>query len=227
MDCVTILAHAAEPAGRAASEAVVPIDLFWDYITSLRWLEALTFISFGAVCLMYGWRVFKVLVVISFALLGLGLGMIIGGKIVGQSSQLWGGAIGLVLMALISIPLMQYAVSVLGAMAGGMLTAGLWYACGLNETYIWAGALIGVIAGGMISFIVFRIAVMLFSSLGGSSLMVVGLLALLYRFPQTGEQVQQLVFEQKWFLPVALIVPTVTGLIVQNKCIKGAKEWEV
>jgi hypothetical protein len=227
MDCVTILAHAAEPTGRAASEAVVPIDLFWDYITSLRWLEALTFISFGAVCLMYGWRVFKVLVVISFALLGLGLGMIIGGKIVGQSSQLWGGAIGLVLMALISIPLMQYAVSVLGAMAGGMLTAGLWYACGLNERYIWAGALIGVISGGMISFIVFRIAVMLFSSLGGSSLMVVGLLALLYRFPQTGEQVQQLVFEQKWFLPVALILPTITGLIVQNKFIKGSKEWEV
>jgi hypothetical protein len=122
---------------------------------------------------------------------------------------------------------MQYAVSVLGAMAGGMLTAGLWYACGLNERYIWAGALIGVISGGMISFIVFRIAVMLFSSLGGSSLMVVGLLALLYRFPQTGEQVQQLVFEQKWFLPVALILPTITGLIVQNKFIKGSKEWEV
>jgi hypothetical protein len=223
MDCVTILAHAAEP----ASEAVVPIDVFWDYIISLRWLEAMTFISFGAVCLMYGWRVFKVLVVISFSLLGLGLGMIIGGKIVGESSQLWGGAIGMVLMALISIPLMQYAVSILGAMAGGMLTAGLWYACGLNERYIWAGALIGVIAGGMISFIVFRIAVMLFSSLGGSSLMVVGLLALLYRFPQTEEQVQRLVFEQKWFLPVALIVPTVIGLIVQNKCIKGAKEWEV
>jgi hypothetical protein len=68
---------------------------------------------------------------------------------------------------------------------------------------------------------------MLFSSLGGSSLMVVGLLALLYRFPQTSDQVQRLVFEQKWFLPVALIVPTVIGLIVQNKFIKGAKEWEV
>lgn len=227
MDFVTVLAQSAGPSGQAEAEAVVPVDLFWQYVTSLNFLEALTFISFGAVCLMYGWRVFKVLVVISFALLGLALGMIVGDKVVGENSQLWGGIIGLGLLAVISVPLMRYAVSVLGAIAGGVLTSGLWFGCGLTERYIWAGALVGIVAGGMISFIVFKIAVMLFSSLGGSSLMVVGLLALLYRYEATSEQVRQLVFEHKWFLCLAMLLPTIVGLIVQNKFIKGSKEWEV
>ena len=230
MDFATILAGTVETASQArqaAGEAIVPVDLIWEHITSLGLLEALTFISFGTVCLFYGWRVFKILVVISFALLGLVLGMTISDKVIGGDSQLLSGLIGLGLMAVISVPLMRWAVSILGAVAGGILTAGLWYACQLPEQYIWAGGLVGVVAGGMISFIIFKIAVMLFSSLGGSGLMVVGILALLYLYPQTTEQVKELVFNEKWFLPAALLIPTVVGVILQNKFIKGSQNWSV
>ena len=227
MDCITILAQAVETTDRAAEEAIVPMDVIWKHVTSLNFLEALTFISFGAVCLLYGWRVFRILVVISFGLLGLGLGMTIGDKIQGGNSQIWGGLIGLGLMAGISVPLMRWAVSILGAVAGGLLTSGIWYACGLPERYIWAGALIGIIAGGMISFIIFKIAVMLFASLGGSILIVTGLLAVLYIYPQTKQQVEELVFNNKWFLPLMLMIPTAVGIIVQNKFIKGSKDWSV
>jgi hypothetical protein len=227
MDCITVLAQTVETTDHAATQAIVPIDSIWQYVISLNFLEALTFISFGAVCLMYGWRVFKILVVISFALLGLGLGVIIGNKIQGQNSQVWAGLIGLGLMAGVSVPLMRWAVSILGAVAGGILTSGIWYASGFTERYIWAGALIGIIAGGMISFIIFKIAVMLFSSLGGSALIVAGLLALLYLYPQTKLQVEQVVFNNKWFLPIAILVPTAVGLIVQNKFIKGSRDWSV
>jgi hypothetical protein len=228
MDCVTILAQAARTAGpEAAEEAIVPMDLFWEQITSLSVLEALTFISFGVVCLVYGWRVFKMLVVISFGLLGLLLGITVSDKISGEDSHLLGGLIGLVLMAVLSVPLMRWAVSILGAVAGGIVTSGIWYACGLTEKYIWAGALIGIVAGGMISFIIFKVAVVLFSSLGGSGLMVTGILALLYLYPQTTEKVEELIFTHKWFLPATLIVPTLVGVIVQNKFVKGSKEWDL
>jgi len=227
MDCITVLAQAVETTTQAGDEAVVPLDIIWDHITSLGFLEALTFISFGAVCLMYGWRVFKVLVVISFALLGLGIGLVVGGKIMGENNQIWTGLIGLVLLAGVSLPLMRYAVSILGAIAGGVVTSGIWYGCGLTEKYIWAGALIGIIAGGMISFIVFKVAIMLFSSLGGSTLMVVGILALLYQYQPTHEQVEYVVFKNKWFLPLALMAPTAIGLLIQNSFVKRSKEWEV
>ncbi|MHC4155243.1 MAG: hypothetical protein ACYST6_10030 [Planctomycetota bacterium] len=225
MDCLTILAQVG--AAPPAEESVVPMDFFWEQVTSLGILEALTFVSFGVVCLLYGWRVFKILVVISFGMVGLGLGATLGDKIQGQNSQVWGGLIGLGLMAAVAVPLMRWAVSVLGAIAGGLLTSGIWYACGLTEKYIWAGALIGVIAGGMISFIVFKVAVMLFSSLGGSSLIVVGTLALLYLYPETSQDTKDLVYDNKWFLPAALMIPTAVGIIVQNKFIKGSKEWSV
>jgi hypothetical protein len=232
MDCVTILAQAVKAAGpEAVEESIIPIDLFWKQITSLGLLEALMFVSFGAVCLVYGWRVFKILVVISFGLLGLLLGITVGDKISGEDSQLIGGLIGLGLMAVLSVPLMRWAVSILGAVAGGILTSGIWYACGLTEKYIWAGALIGIIAGGMISFIIFKIAVILFSSLGGSGLMVTGILALLYlyeiNYQQTTVNVEELIFTHKWFLPVTLMVPTLVGLILQHKFVKSSKEWDL
>jgi len=199
MDCVTILAQAVETSSaQAAEEAVVPMESFWSYITSLNLVEAVTFISFGVVCLFYGWRVFKILVVISFALLGLFLGFSVTDKIVGLNSQLWGG-----------------------------LSSGIWYAAGLPEKYILAGALIGMVAGGMISFIVFKVAVILFSSLGGSCLIVVGSLALLYLYPQTSERVEEIIFTKKWFLPTVLMAPTLIGVILQNKFVKDSKDWDM
>ncbi len=228
MDCVAILAQAVGTASaQAAEEAVVPIESFWAYITSLNLVEAITFMSFGVVCLFYGWRVFKVLVVISFALLGLFLGISITDKIVGLNSQLWGGLIGMGLLAVLSVPLMKWAVCLLGAVAGGILSSGVWYACGLTERYILDGALIGMVAGGMISFIIFKVAVILFSSLGGSCLIVVGFLALLYLYPQTSERVEEIIFTKKWFLPTILTAPTLIGVVLQNKFVKDSKDWDM
>ncbi|UCF00401.1 MAG: hypothetical protein JSV82_04880 [Planctomycetota bacterium] len=230
MDCVTILAQAVETASErpeVIEETIVPIDLIWEQITSLELLEALTFISFGAICLFYGWRIFKMLVIICFGLLGLFLGMFISEKVNGDANPVIGALIGLVVMAVLSVPLVRWAVCILGALAGGLLTSGIWFACELTEEYMWAGALIGLVAGGMISFIIFKAAVMLFTSLGGGGLIATGILALLYLYPQTTEKVEELVFTQRWFLPVALLVPTTVGIIIQNKFVKKYKEWRV
>lgn len=228
MDCSTILAQAVTtPAAEAAEEAVVPMQLLWEQITGLNIVEALTFLSFGSICLFYGWRVFKILVVINFGLLGLVMGMTAIERINGLNNQLAGGLVGMGLLAVLSVPLMRWAVCVLGAVAGGILTSGVWYACGFTEQYIWAGALIGVVAGGMISFIIFKAAVMMFTSLWGSGLVVVGFLALLHIYPKTSMQVEYLVFQHNWFLPAALILPTITGVIVQNQFVKKSKDWNI
>ena len=203
-----------------------PVDFMWENITSLTWLQAIITVSFGAVYLIYGWRIFKILVVISFGLLGMFLGMWLGTK---AGSEIWGGVVGLVLAAVVSIPLMRWAVCALGAVAGGILTGGVWYAFGLSEHYILAGVLIGILGGGMISFIVFKNSVMLFTSLGGSALIVTGVLALwhLYLVGDDNYYVRELVFNYKWFLPVAFLVPTVAGILLQNRFIKDSHKWEL
>jgi len=130
-------------------------------------------------------------------------------------------------MAVLSLPLMRWGVCALGAMAGGILTGGLWYAFELPGQYIWAGALAGAIAGGMISFIVFKLAVVLFTSFGGGALIVTAVLAILHRYMVPPERVQGLVFNYHWFLPVALLVPTVADIIIQNKFVKSSKDWHI
>lgn len=207
---------------------IVPIDFIWEQIVSLSWLQAVLAISFGIVYLLYGWRIFKVLVVISFGLLGMFIG-IKAGRYAG--SEIWGGVIGLIAMAVISVPLMKWCICILGAVAGGVLTGGLWYAFELPQMYIWAGAIVGIVAGGMISFIVLKAAVMLFTSLGGSAIMVVGVLALLHLYETTANppntNIHDMVFEQNWFLPVVLILPTLIGMAMQNKFVKHSHKWEL
>lgn len=211
---------------------IMPMDVIWEQIVKLSWLEALVAVSFGAVYLIYGWRIFKVLAVVSFGMVGLFAGMQLGQKIgSGPSSIMWGGVVGLILLAVLSVPLMHWAVSALGAVAGGIITSCLWYALGLPQQYIWAGAIIGVVAGGMISFIIFKISVMLFTSLGGAMLIIMGLLALarLYEKLQTedGNFVYSLVNEYNWFMPAILIFTTFVGMVIQNKLVKGASDWKL
>jgi len=230
MDCLTILAQTAEiSAERVSDTQVVPVDYIWEQIATLSWLQAFIAVSFGAVYLLYGWRIFKALAVISFAFLGLYAGMWVGGQFF--DNVLLGSVVGAALLAALAIPLMRWAVSILGAVAGGTLTAGLWYACKLPEQYIWAGGLVGIVAGGMISFIVFQIAVMLFTSLGGGALIVAGALSLLYQYesiqePPT-ENIKELFYNQSWFIPVLLMISTAVGIIVQNKFVKGSRDWSV
>jgi hypothetical protein len=207
---------------------VIPIDLIWNQIASLSWFHAIIAISFGIVYLLYGWRIFKVLAVICFGMIGLFGGMYLGERV---DNTLWGGIIGLIALAIVSIPMMKWSICILGALAGGTLTGAIWYAFELPQLYMWAGAAVGLVAGGMISFIVFKVAVMLFTSLGGSITMMAGALALLHQFqsisgPRT-TPIYDYVHTLSWFLPAVLILPTIVGVYTQNKLIKSADKWEL
>ena len=235
MDLVTILAKTVQSAHTAAqtsqthehAETILPLDTIWEHITSLQGIEALILISFGAICLFYGWRIFKILVIISFSMLGLAIGWFFTKRFIVGFEPLWGGIICMLVLGISSISLVKWAVCTLGAIAGGAVTAGIWYAAGLSDQYIWAGALIGMVAGGMISFIVFKISIMLFTSIGGSILIVAGILTLLYLHHATQQRLEDYFFTERWFLPVIVIIPTFAGLYIQSKFIKGSSEWSV
>jgi hypothetical protein len=222
---IALLAQQAaqQAAQQQAQQPVDPLQTMWQHISTLDLVEALTFISFGVVCLFYGWRIFKILVTICFGLLGLALGVWANGYLVG-GNVIWLAMIFVIVFAIFSVPFMRWGVSLLGALSGGILTAGAWLALGLPQEYVWAGGLIGLIAGGMISFIVFKIAVILFTSLGGSTLMMVGLLAVFYRYMVDARKLEQFVFDYHWFLPALILVPMVAGIVLQYRLSQGAED---
>lgn len=229
MNYINILAEATNLTNAVEDDVeIVPVDFVWTQISSLGWFPAVLAVSFGVVYLLYGWRIFKVLTVICFALIGMFGGMAVGRNF---DNEMWGGIIGLAALALVSMPLMKWCICILGAVSGAVFTGGVWYAFGLPQIYLWAGAAVGGVAGGMISFIVFKAAVMLFTSMGGSAIMMSGLLALGHFYENSKveptTEIYDLVFECTWFLPVILLVPTVIGLFTQNKLMKKSSEWEI
>jgi hypothetical protein len=224
MDIPTILAATAKAAQNGQQSTVIDVNLFWQQILTLHLRESLTLIAFGAVCIFYGWRIFTILVSICAGFIGMMIGMELGRR---MGSEIWGGVIGTVALAAISVPLMKWAVSVLAAIAGGIITGGIWYACGLPQEYMWVGALVGAVAGGMISFIVFKISVMLFTSLAGTAMVLTGVLALLHLYEPSAKGIQDIVLSHVWVVPAALIVPTIGFVFLQNKFVKGSSSWEV
>lgn len=213
----------AEEATRAQVE---PFKAMWQHISTLDLIEALMFISFGAVCLFYGWRIFKILVTICFGLLGLGVGVWANGQLIG-GNVVWLSLVFVVVFAILSVPFMRWGVSLLGALSGGILTAGVWLALGLPQDMLWAGGLVGLVAGGMISFIIFKSAVILFTSLGGSTLMAVGLLGVFYRYMVDSKRLETFVLDNQWFLPAMILVPMVIGIVLQYRFVKTAQDWTV
>jgi len=205
----------------------VPLDEIWNQITALTWLQAVIAVSFGLVYMLYGWRIFRILVVISFALIGMFLGIWLGGK---SGNEILGGVVGSAILGGVSRPLMKWCVFILGGAAGALLTGGLWYAFSFPQYYLWAGAAVGGVAGAMISFIVIKVAVMLFTSVGGSVITVAGVLRLVdlwegTRSPAT-EHIKDWIYNYNWFLPLTLIVPSLVGIFTQNRLIKQSSKWQ-
>lgn len=233
MELISLLATVSEQAPTAASHVNEARKLLYDLVIDTHWLFALLMLSVGIVYILYGWRIFRALVVISFGFIGMFLGMLTADKLLSSEHALmWGGVIGMGLFAAIAVPLMKWCVSVLGAIAGGILTSGIWIALNLSDNYLPAGFIVGFIAGGLISFIMLKISVMLFTSLGGSLITVTGLLALLHQYDKVVLQSEilyadRLINTHAWFLPVAIIIPTILGMLLQNKLIKQSPEWEI
>ena len=210
---------------KASQQPIIPMDQLWTHISSLGVVEALTFISFGAVCLFYGWRVFKILVTISFGLLGLTLGHWANMQLV-QGHGVWLSLIAGVFFAALSVPFMRWGVTILGAISGAILVSGVWIAAGLQQDLIWMGAIFGFVAGGMASFHIFKIAVILFTGLGGSVLLAMGALAILYNeHVVENEQFKNFVLIHSWFLPVFLLAPLTVGMYLQYRSSRGAPEF--
>jgi hypothetical protein len=223
----SLLAEATNAADqKAVQSTIIPVAKFWAHIQTIGIPESLMFIAFGIICLFYGWRIFKALTIMTFALFGLIIGVLISQKMGSPSNPILGIMLAIVL-GIVSVPMMSWSVGILGAVAGAILTGGLWFAFKLPDQYLWAGALTGLVAGGMISFIVFKIAVILFTSVGGSAMLAVGMLALLFQYSETKLKTQDLFLGPKWFIPFLLIIPTIISIYWQNRFSKKSSEWSV
>ncbi|MBC8107925.1 MAG: hypothetical protein H7Z14_15155, partial [Anaerolineae bacterium] len=92
----------------------------------------------------------------------------------------------------------------------------LWRSCNLEPHLAWAGALIGLVAFGMLSFILFKTSVMMFTSLQGAVMLTFGILGLVFKYQSITPQIVQHLQVKPFLLPLAIFIPTILGLIYQQ-----------
>ncbi len=195
------------------------------HLQSMSVIWAVVFLTAGLVCILNGYKFYKPVTVVLALLIGASVGWALGQRIQAES-YITAGCLG-ALMAAACLPLMKYAVAIMGGLSGSFIGANTWTAVGhlmsgksgaINHAAenCWIGALIGLVVFGMLAFILFKLSVVLFTSISGSTLAVMGAMALLLQVPQWQSSVTQSMTSHTIVLPMLVLVPAIIGLILQE-----------
>ncbi len=194
-------------------------------LQSMSLIWAVLSVVIGLLCLFNGYRFYKTAVVMFALAIGL-----FGGYKLGQTigaELIVGGCLGL-LMAVICFPLMKYAIAVMGGIAGAFIGANLWSgvarmslvdgASSAAADNYWIGALLGLVVCGLLAFILFKHSVVMFTSVCGATIAVLGAVALLMHISPDAarDSLANALQANAIVLPILVFVPALIGLILQE-----------
>lgn len=177
---------------------------------SLVW--AVIFLLVGGLCLLNGYRWHKVVIVVLAVLTGIWAGTVLGQRL-GNPPVI--AACLAVLLGVVAWPGLKYAVAVFGGLAGAFAGANLWTAAGFEPGMHQMGAVIGLITLGMLTFLAFRWVVIALTVVGGSSLLVFGVLAGLMRFDAFAPSVAGAIDRNPLMVPIIAGSAAAVGVVVQ------------
>ena len=176
--------------------------------------EATIFLVTGVLMLLFGVNLFKAVVTINAMIIGAAFGLYVGDK---AGNENVGALIGAFIMAAICLPLMKHAAGVMVLAVGAILGTFLWrmFAVAHQELY-WVGAILGGISFGLLSMLIFRGCLMIFTSLQGSLMTIVGLLGLILKYKGVDAALTQFLSAKNFALPLAIFIPTILGVLYQQ-----------
>ena len=211
----------------AFSGAVARLDLLnhpEELLTALSGMHivwASVLVVVGALCVLNGYRWHKWVIIICAFLMGLVLGKLLSQQM-GQSRIVM-AAIGL-LFAVAATPFVRYAVAIFGGLTGAFIGANAWSAFSDSPDSHLAGAAMGFIPLGMAAFIMYRLVIVLFTSIGGGAMAVLGILTLMLHVPTWESAIRSSLEANNMLLPLLVTVTAVTGLVLQHSSIKAGDQ---
>lgn len=210
-------------------DALAQPDHVISHLQTLGAVWAVVFVIVGVLCMFNGYKFYKFATVSLAMLMGLFAGYWFGGKI--GAPYVVAGCVG-VLLAVLAFPLMKYAVAIFGGLAGAFVGANLWagMADAVNKIAseggqarnivpageYWLGALLGLLICGMLAFILFKLSIVMFTSVSGSTIAMMGVLALLLGFEPWHDTVADGLRASQLVVPLLVFVPAAIGLILQE-----------
>ena len=85
----------------------------------------------------------------------------------------------------------------------------------------WAGALMGFIVMALLSFVIFRLVVVLFTSIGGAAMVVLGGITLLMQVPGWEPAIRNGLGGNQHLIPLLVTVAAVAGFVIQESRVRA------
>lgn len=182
------------------------------------------FVVVGVLCVLNGYRWHKWVVVVLAFLGGLVLGRLLSAHM--GESRIVAVALGL-LCAIIATPLLRIAVAIFGGLTGAFIGANAWTAINTAQADShWAGAAMGFIALAMASFLLFRLVIILFTSIGGAAMVVFGGITLLLQVEAWEPAVRSTLASNQLLIPLLVGLAAVTGFVLQETRVRSGQHEE-
>lgn len=198
------------------------LDGHWDFLASPRTVTdvlsqvhivwAAIFVVIGALCVTNGYRWHRGLMVLLAGILGLYVGTMVGERI-GSTNVV--AACAAVLFAVVAWPMLRYTVALFGGLAGAFAGANIWTCLEFPQQHHQYGAIIGLVAVGMLAFMAFRGVVILLTSVGGSSMLVLGAMAALMHIDAWRGGMADAANANRLIIPIITASVAVVGVIYQ------------
>jgi len=186
-----------------------------DLVGEISLPVAVLLVPLGIVSLLYGFRIFKGMVVVYSSVAGAAAGWWLVTESLGRPDLWWVGLlVGAVLMAVLAWPLANVFVGIYGAVAGGLAGYAVTQAVGDQRT-ILIGVGVGVLLGAVLAAVVFRLMIILTTSVLGAHLAVIGVMVLLYRVDRVAGPLKQSFSERSYLLSLVVAVPALVGIVYQ------------
>ena len=212
----------------SSGNALANTDTLLQGLSSLGMVWAAIFLVVGLLTLFNGYQWYRTATIVTALLLGLFAGYALGQRV--EAPFIVAGCLG-ALFGVVAFPLMKYVVAALGGLSGAFIGANLWSgialtvekisgqsasATGFNPNAYWVGALIGLIICGMLAFVLWKLSIVIYTSVSGSTLAVIGGIALLLSFEPLHGPVTEALTRSRMVVPLLVFVPAAIGLVLQE-----------
>lgn len=164
----------------------------------------------GFIFLFHGFKNHRMLIALTGATLGAYLG---GGVALKMGMPIWMGlAVGLMFLGVFSYFFTSWAAAAVGAVCGAMLGASIWLMLPrLDPAYAWSGAMTGAVALGLLCFLIFRMSVIVFTSMQGAVMLPLGVLGMAYDYQSLRDILDRSFSSLPYVLPATIIGLAILG----------------
>lgn len=191
------------------------------YLIANGWLWPTVLTILGLLCILNGYRWHRPLVALLAFISGIGLGNTIAAEM--GRPVLIGLAIGL-LFAVIATPLLKLSVAMLAGATGAFIGANFYRSVEATQRLTeyfqtgqeWVGGAIGFVALAMLSLMLFRFCVVLFTSVGGAGMLIFGGVALLMLVPDWKPAIETSISDTPLLVPTLTLLAAVAGFVLQH-----------